>query len=460
VDKLGLHIVEGFSGNLGKPRLVKLVDASAAYVAQVRDQVGPDCLIIVRWVEEQPLDNPEKRAEEWFCRHRQAMLDMKKAAGPEIAFEGYNEIPDHQADAYDIFEQNRLIDMRDYGLRAVAGNFSVGTPDLPTWAKYEGMLHCIRDGHMLGLHEYWSSRNDLSNPWHVGRWRLVPELASVPIVVTECGRDVVEGQGAAGWKQTASAEEFLGDLRQYSALLAEFPRVKGGCVFTGGRIYPQWRDFEVNSIWERVIMEQKQVSPQPQPGPDQPTPPKPDPVPDPRPVVGIPLIDEIRLPIVNLHKAWYEASVVYGPYDQHPNRAQDWNLETGGNTDLGEPLVAPFNGLVVHAAQYGGGYGKCVGIVGLTPQGEMVCWQGRHLHTMTVQAGQIVWAGDPIGSIGNADGRYAGAHLHEQICVGEVPGALQDWQNVRYNYVQPSEWYIAHGVDRGLVERMRKYDKR
>ena len=201
-------------------------------------------------------------------------------------------------------------------------------------------------------------------------------------------------------------------------------------------------------------MEQKQVSPKPGPNPG----PEPTPEPDPRPVVGIPLIDKVRMPIKNLHKAWYEASVVYGKYDGHPERAHDWNLETGGNSDLGEPLVAPFNGLVVQAAQYGGGYGRCIGIVGVTPQGELIYWQGRHLHTMTVKSGQIVWAGDPIGSIGNADGRYAGAHLHEQICIGEVPGATQDWQNTRYNFVQPSRFYVEHGVDPALVERMRKHD--
>ena len=77
---------------------------------------------------------------------------------------------------------------------------------------------------------------------------------------------------------------------------------------------------------------------------------------------------------------------------------------------------------------------------------------------MTVKTGDIVRVGDPIGSIGNADGRYAGAHLHEQICIGEVPGATQDWMNTRYNYVRPSDFYIEHGVARALVERLRRWD--
>lgn len=40
MSKLGLHILSGYAGNLGKPRIVKLVDASAATDAAVRDVTG------------------------------------------------------------------------------------------------------------------------------------------------------------------------------------------------------------------------------------------------------------------------------------------------------------------------------------------------------------------------------------------------------------------------------------
>jgi hypothetical protein len=59
---------------------------------------------------------------------------------------------------------------------------------------------------------------------------------------------------------------------------------------------------------------------------------------------------EFGLPMQNLEKAWYEAAH-RGPYNVHPERCEDWNLETLGNTDLGEPLVAPWSGVVIAAAQ-------------------------------------------------------------------------------------------------------------
>ena len=132
MDKLGLHIIEGFQGKLaipgaGTPRLVKLVDVSVAYVRQVRAEIGPNCLIIVRWVEAQPLANPEQEAIDWFQRHKAQMQAMVASAmpgagtgdptgaDPYIAFEGYNEVPDHQAEQYVRFELERLRQQRRCG---------------------------------------------------------------------------------------------------------------------------------------------------------------------------------------------------------------------------------------------------------------------------------------------------------------------------------------------------------
>lgn len=460
MDKLGLHIIEGYSGQLGQPRLVKLVDVSPEYVAQVRAEVGPECLIIVRWVAGQSLDAPEYRAQEWVKRYRDAMQAMA-ATGSNIAFEGYNEVPDHQAEQYVRFELERLQRMHAAGLHAVVGNFSVGTPDLPTWAAYRPMLDEMQDGDWLGLHEYWSDSADLSNMWHVGRWRLVPELDGIPIVVTECGRDVVEGQGAAGWRRTCNADEFLADLRVYNSILMEQDRVLGATVFTGGRIYEQWRHFDVNDIWPRVVAEynpHRYADQQPAPAPQ---PPKPEPQPRPEPA-GFPRIERVCFPMRNIQKAWYESSQLYGPYDGHPERAEDYNLESMGNTDLGEPLVAPFRGLVICAKDFGGGHGKVLAILGVDRDGTLVVCRMKHLHTFAAGIRPGVWveAGQDVGTIGNAGGYYAGAHLHLEIVTGAVPGPVEDWRNPAYQFVQPSAWLQALGVDRALVERLRKYDKR
>lgn len=172
-------------------------------------------------------------------------------------------------------------------------------------------------------------------------------------------------------------------------------------------------------------------------------------------------IDRVVMPMRNIHKRWYEATRVFGPYNVHPRRCEDWNLETGGNTDLGEPLVAPFAGLVIAATNYGGGIGRVVQLLGRERDGTLVVWAGWHLHEMHVARGQVVEAGDDIGSIGNADGRYAGAHLHEQICIvngAGIPSPVTFAADSRYNWQQPSVWYVTRGIPQETMDRLTRMD--
>lgn len=402
MDKLGLHIVEGFSGPLCKsdgtpPRLVKLVDASVGYVRQVRAQVGPRCVILIRWYEpEQPLTDPTARARQWFERRRAEMLLMREAAGPNIAFEAYNEIPDHLATAYCRFECERLALMHAAGLRAVVGNFSVGTPDLPTWAAYRPMLQAMREGDLLGLHEYWSDHADLGNHWHVGRWRLLPELDGIPIVVTECGRDVVEGRGQPGWRKSCGADAFLVDLRVYNSILMQQDRILGATVFGGGKIYSPWQSFEVNDIWPRVVAEynsHRYADQQPAPQP-----PKPEPM----------------LPIPGAR--------ISQRFGSNPSYYAKYGLKGHNGVDLAAPRsedYLDFHGTPVHAVEDGravvvddpGGYGLYVYVYS-----EREDWLYAHLCEALVDNNAQVKRGQIIGRVGytgnTAPTGVRGTHLH------------------------------------------------
>lgn len=438
--KLGLHILGGYAGSLGKPRIVKLVDASPEYIRQVRREVGDACLLIVRWVEQaQPLDDPVRRAREWYERRRPAMVDAL------AWYEGYNEIADWQAPAFCAFEVERLRLMHSAGRRSAVGSWSVGVPDLPVWKTYASALAAMGPQDVVALHEYWSDQWDLGNQWHVGRWRLVPALDGKRLVITECGRDRVEGRGHSGWHLDGSLTpaRYLDELRAYGALLDISPQVLGATVFTAGQIIDaQWQPFEVNSIAAQIVAESVQEQP---------------PVVEP-PVIPEPPTSGVILPIVNTHKPWYSADAYYGPYDGHPNRARDWNLEAGGNSDLGEPLQFPCDGTVVYAANAGGLHGLVVSFVAVV-DGQLVNWHWKHLQRADVKQWQQVKRGQPIGTLGNAYGQYS-AHLHEEIVAGAITGPTQDWRDPAFEYVDPAEFYKAHGVDAALVDRLTKRDGR
>lgn len=170
---------------------------------------------------------------------------------------------------------------------------------------------------------------------------------------------------------------------------------------------------------------------------------------------------DFRPAMDDLNKSWYEATRRFGPYNFHPERCEDWNLESGGNTDLGEPLVAPFSGVILSAHDWGGGIGRVIQILGTEPDGTLIAWAGWHLHDMMVASGQRVGVGERIGSIGNADGRYSGAHLHEQICIVNhwgVPSPNTFANDSRYDWRQPSAFYVGRGVGAGLMDKLTEYD--
>lgn len=289
MNKIGLHIIDGWKGAVGHPWIVKMVNVSAQYVYQMRQQVG-GALIIVRWTQTaQPLDDPIQRARQFVEWHKAEMLEMRRVAGERIAFEGFNEISGSHNAAYCAFECERLRLMHGLGLNSVVGNFSVGTPALSAWQVYRPMLQEMREGDLLGLHEYWVDHEDIDNRWHCGRWTLSSELEGVPIVVTECGRDRVEDKGAAGWKHTCGPDQFFADIQKYHDLLVRFSNVYGATIFTVGGS-EQWRPFDASPVWPNVVGAYHEL-----PAPPIPKPPSPRPLPSDETATDLPtLMQKVR----------------------------------------------------------------------------------------------------------------------------------------------------------------------
>ena len=256
MDRIGVEICGGTTARLGRPRVIKLRNVSREYVAQVRGQIGVQALIVIRFEADQPSLQGDARqaARDWFARRRDDMLAMKALAGPNIAFEtAINECPNELIDWYVQFSLELIPLMHNSGLRVVAGNPSVGQWDVPVWPKFKPVLNILKPDDFLGLHEYWVDTADIANRWHCGRWA-IPEIAAVigntKIVITECGRDVVEGRGKPGWRQTCDAATYLEDLRRYDALLQQYPQVVGATVFT---LDKNWPNFDVYDIWPQVV---------------------------------------------------------------------------------------------------------------------------------------------------------------------------------------------------------------
>ncbi len=92
----------------------------------------------------------------------------------------------------------------------------------------------------------------------------------------------------------------------------------------------------------------------------------------------------------------------------------DINGIGGENSDLGDPVYAAANGLVVYLGEPTPGWGSCIVLAHRTPDGKIVQSMYAHLLSSTVYYMQQVPRGYKIGEVGNAGKRYL-AHLHLEM---------------------------------------------
>lgn len=137
------------------------------------------------------------------------------------------------------------------GVKVAGFSFSTGTPSLPAdpagareWAYLRDRDYAGVDA--IALHEYWGNQGFTS--WHALRYRKVHDFLGPnhpPFVITECGRDAVEG-GAGGWKKDGLAPaQYAQELLAYAAELEKDPYVLGATVFTTRSNDPTWDPFAI-----------------------------------------------------------------------------------------------------------------------------------------------------------------------------------------------------------------------
>lgn len=118
----------------------------------------------------------------------------------------------------------------------------------------------------------------------------------------------------------------------------------------------------------------------------------------------------------------------------------DYNLSTGGDSDLGQPVFAVADGVVTYAGFVPGvGWGNLVQLEHM----QFGVWtRYAHLLKILVKPGQQVKAGQLIGKLGKS-GFQPYAHLHFDVSVVN-PGArawfVTDPSAVKKTYVDPDQW--------------------
>ena len=112
---------------------------------------------------------------------------------------------------------------------------------------------------------------------------------------------------------------------------------------------------------------------------------------------------------------WYNAQ----DFDENDHLGEDWNRNSGGNTDCGEPVYATANGIITFARDAGPGWGNVVIIEHTLSTGEKIESLYGHMQEIVKSDGEVKKR-EQIGRVGNANGLYP-CHLHFEIRTKDCP---------------------------------------
>lgn len=169
---------------------------------------------------------------------------------PNLYVELYNEAYQSNAEisSYCDFLDQAIGLLHNLGYKTAAFSFSTGNPDYPTWSYCRTRSFCHTD--LVAMHEYWGTQGFTLN--NALRHRTLWRSGDPNIVITECGRDAVEG-GLGGWlKDGISADSYVNEIRDYYLQIKQDSYVVGATPFTGGPT-PDWQNFDTDRITDLLL---------------------------------------------------------------------------------------------------------------------------------------------------------------------------------------------------------------
>ena len=131
--------------------------------------------------------------------------------------------------------------------------------------------------------------------------------------------------------------------------------------------------------------------------------------------IRVTVADGFDLPVGKPDAAGYYTARGYMP---NAHQGEDWNGNGGGDSDLGDPVYATADGVVVYSEDYRRSWGNLL-IIRHAYRGEGGGIQiadsvYAHLDQRKVRLYQMVKRGQQVGTIGTAHGIYP-AHLHFEM---------------------------------------------
>ncbi len=280
-SRLGLHMIINYTGGASQvvnahPRIHKILDTGGAMMASARDfkRDNPNGTLVLRIYTPKSYgfsDDPDWAAHNfWTTVLAPPINNLSPADRALIDYvEGPNECDSTPcwssvADAqwFNSFWLSLAPLIANAGFRPCAFSIPVGNPPGPpseVLAKIDAIVPALRLCKQYGggwsYHSYTIpySKNVNTEIWYSLRYRqyysyfrsTYPDLADLPLLLTEGGVDGQHDPGGPGWK-VGDAAKYIDWLTWFDARMAEDPYVVGCTLFQSGDL--NWFSFDVEEI--------------------------------------------------------------------------------------------------------------------------------------------------------------------------------------------------------------------
>ncbi|MBS1795970.1 MAG: M23 family metallopeptidase [Acidobacteria bacterium] len=134
---------------------------------------------------------------------------------------------------------------------------------------------------------------------------------------------------------------------------------------------------------------------------------------------------------------WYNAQ----DFGENNHLGEDWNKNSGGDTDCGAPVYAIAAGRIVFAENAGPGWGSVVIVEHVLADGTKIESLYGHLRKISKTSGDVALR-EQLGEVGNADGKYF-CHLHFELRTEDCPMWRQagpGYSTDRRGWLDPSDF--------------------
>lgn len=169
---------------------------------------------------------------------------------------------------------------------------------------------------------------------------------------------------------------------------------------------------------------------------------------------SIPVTDGFEMPLGSESGAFsYNAQEFWNLYQKYGGHhsGDDLNGIGGNDSDLGDPIHAVANGMVVYAGNPSPGWGNTVILAHRLPDGSI--YHSMYAHMLEIHASlkSIVSRGSVVGTVGKADVGYL-AHLHFEIRKPDEPNGVAPFMGGyprvhAYDRINPSAFILERNLE-------------